>query len=143
MRKLLSAQSEAIGKAYAEVARLSAERERERFAKSASHLGLPPTFGPYLHNIAKADRGAYDALVAHLRGLNEQIGKGALFGEIGRGDGPPDGSAEARLNARAEEIRRANPKLSPQQAYAKACEADPALFREVRKEMRERKRQVA
>jgi hypothetical protein len=63
-----------------------------------------------------------------LKAANEAIAKGDLFSEMGRtGAGVTSGTA---VEAAAAEIRKADPNLTPEQAIAKAYEANPDLYDE-------------
>jgi hypothetical protein len=63
-----------------------------------------------------------------LKAANEQIEKSNLFTEFGRGGANTTVSANAE--SAAAEIRKADPTLTPEQALAKAYEANPDLLAE-------------
>lgn len=58
---------------------------------------------------------------------NVQIEKGGLFNEFGKST-PAEGTAAAEVEAKAQELTKADPKLTHEQAIAKVYEADPALY---------------
>ena len=51
-----------------------------------------------------------------------------LFREIGRSGADVDGSAEGKIRGIAQKFREDDPKLSKEQAYVKALEANPDLY---------------
>lgn len=130
---------EAIAKAQEERdARLS----KEFVAKAESDYGnlavKAEEFGPILKEASeKLSKEAYEALEGVLKASDEQIAKGKLFEEAGSAGGAPapDG-AYAEAQGKAEDIRKAEPKLTKEQAIAKAFEADPALQTRYLAEMR-------
>lgn len=63
-----------------------------------------------------------------LRAANEQIEKSNLFDTLGSGGAQTTVSASAE--AKASEIRKAHPDLTPEQALAKAYDENPALLAE-------------
>ena len=59
--------------------------------------------------------------------------------EIGKhGEDNSDGTAISELNAKADEIKKADTKLTQQQAFRKACETNPDVYRRYQKERRTR-----
>lgn len=63
-----------------------------------------------------------------LKAANAQITESNIFKSFGVGGA--DTTVSANVEAKAEEIRKANPDLTKEQAIAKAYEEDPALLRE-------------
>lgn len=118
--------------ADARVAKLEESREiGEYITKAQVFKDLPgftaADFGPVLRKVAHAvSPEEYSKLEGVLKGAAEAIRSGALFQEIGNA-GPADGSAEAQLAKSADELRKADPQLTVEQALAKAYRANPEL----------------
>lgn len=87
-------------------------------------------FGPVLMRVSTAvSKEDFDALEQVLKAADEGLVAGDLFKEQGRGGDAAtkaDG-ALAEVNKRAEEIRKADPKISLAKAQDMAITADPAL----------------
>lgn len=112
-----------------------AEREqrltKEFVAKAEGYKALvvkADEFGPVLKEAAeKLSKESFEAIETVLKAADEQIAKGDLFKEQGRSrEGQPDG-ALAEATKKADEIRKADPKLSPSQALDMALTADRGL----------------
>lgn len=149
VRKALEAQAEAIKKAdeRAERAEKAAEVERDQrvaaeFVGKAEELvtHLPTdsaTFGPVLRAASESlTAEQFTALETVLRGANEQLEASAMFSELG-GNGPAVAAtgADAKIAAKAEEIRKADMSLTPEQAMDRAYVENPGLVAERRAEM--------
>lgn len=133
IRKMVETSNLTAQAALEEVAKARAEREeRDSIAKAASFgIPAPETFGPLLMRIEKGLSDEDDAeLVAQtLAAFAKQADASPFFKAIGDAGG--DAAApDAVLTAKADEIRKANPTLSPQQAIAKALEENPRLYEE-------------
>lgn len=63
-----------------------------------------------------------------LKAANEQIAKSNLFSTMGNGGA--ETTISKSVEAKAEEIRKADPTLTREQAIAKAYEDDPSLFQQ-------------
>ena len=111
-----------------------AERARVFLAKAEAfkHLPnvVPAEFAPILSKIEKALKDdEWEKLAETLKAADAAIAEGDLFKEIGRGESPDAGGSNlAKLNAKAEELRKADPKLTSEQAFAKALKENPALY---------------
>jgi hypothetical protein len=110
------------------------DREIAKFAKRAEDMGLPATQGEVLR---KAVAGAKDpaAVEAIIKMLSDNIAlanEGGVFKEFGSAQGKT-GDALDQLNAKAEELRKKDPKLTSEQAFVKVY-ADPANAKLVREE---------
>lgn len=105
------------------VAKLEDERERETFIHKAAAYKLfakADDFGPVLRKIAKAlSAEEFKFLETRLAAVEKQLATGKLFAETGLA-GAEDGSPVEKLNALAVEIRKSDPKLTKEQAYAQA-----------------------
>lgn len=69
-----------------------------------------------------------------LKATNEQLKQSKLFGEVGRTANDNGESASAKIEAKAVEIRKANPKLSPSAARVEARKQLPDIARQERDE---------
>lgn len=105
---------------------------KEFVAKAESDYGnlslKAEEFGPVLKEASeKLSKEAFKALEGVLKASDEQIAKGELFKEAGSGGGTPAAdSAYAEAQRKAEDIRKADPELTKEQALAKAF-ADPEI----------------
>jgi hypothetical protein len=125
------------GELKTQVEKLQTERDVEVFGKKAVEIGQPVAFGETLRKLHAADSKSYDEVVKELTAKNTQIKKSVLFSEIGGGSGAAEGGkAIEKLNAKATEIRKSEPKLSQAKAFVKACEQEPELYREYKQEQR-------
>jgi hypothetical protein len=98
-------------------------------AEKLDHLSIKAEdFGPVLKSASeKLTKEEYEALEGVLKASNEQIEKGALFAEAGAGGIPVAADAMAELQQKAEEIKKADPKLSDHEALDKAMTDNPEL----------------
>lgn len=122
---------EAAKVAEQELAKARAEgEEREAIAKAKElGVGKPEELGPLLLRVAKGKTTEDDAkaLEGLIKALKEQTVAGALFRSFGSTEAV-DGDPETLLKAKADEIKKANPSLSFEQAYDKAMTENPALY---------------
>lgn len=106
--------------------------ESEFIAKAESEfpqLGDPKELGPELRRMSEAvSKEDFDSHLVRLTAANEQIAKGDLYREFGRGGEPPVGDTGAvdvaKLQKAAEEIRKADMSLSPYEAMHLAMTQD-------------------
>lgn len=131
MKKVEAPLPDHIVKALADVEALkksNADLQRDRdiaiFSKRASDIGLGEAHGELLMKAHAGDKAAVAKLEDAIKGLNEQIATGKLFSEFGTSAGGAV-DAVAEVTAKAEEIRKADPKLTIEKARAKVVE-DPA-----------------
>jgi len=117
---------------------------RDYIAKSQGYVNLAKSddeFGPVLKSIANAERdgalpeGTAAKLDEVLKAADEQVKAGDLFKEAGRAGHGGATDSEGKLKAAADELRKADPKLSQPQAIAKALENDGSLYDEYLKEV--------
>lgn len=103
----------------------------EFIAKAETYKNLPNTnpeeFGPVLRNLSKVE--GYDKLETVLVAANKALGESELFKAKGE-DGGIENGALAKLQAKADELRKSDPKLTREQAFAKAVEDNPDLYAE-------------
>lgn len=123
--------SPVVAKALAEndelkkrLAVLEADKELLSFRKRAVDIGFTEAQGEMLMKAHHGDADALKKLESAIKGLNEQIATGKVFEEFGTAHGA-DGNAYGEITAKAEEVRKTNPKLSIAKARAMVIE-DPA-----------------
>ena len=137
LQKAEDDRAEALRKAEEAEKLAKAERdlrvEREFIAKAEAEfpeLGSAADLGPRLKRMSESlSKEDYDAHLQQLAAANEQIAKGALFGELGRGGDPAHGSDSGELARKAEEIRKSDPSLSSYGAMERALRENPELQR--------------
>ena len=111
------------------------KKEMVDLAKKYDILGQKPEeLGPQLYELKKSNKAMYNTVIATLDNQVALIEKSPIFAEIGK-SGHAGGSynglhgAEAKADAKAQEIMKADPNMSYTEAIAKAWE-DPALAAE-------------
>ncbi len=115
---------------------------KEFVAKAAGFKNLPvkpEEFGPVMKSLAEKDPENYAKVEAALKAADEAAGKAGLLGEIGSSAAPAGGTAMAKLEGAAQELRKSDPNLSKEQAVAKALEQHPELYEDYIREFSERK----
>jgi hypothetical protein len=92
-------------------------------------LGATPTeLGGLMKSLSEKAPAEAKAIEKLLRAANNQIAKSALFGEIGAtGANTPTGAA---VDGMVAELRKADPKLSYEQAMSRVYEQNPDLYME-------------
>lgn len=107
------------------------KQEMTEIAKKYAVLGAKPEeLGEQLHNLKKSDPAMFDSCISMLDNQVSMIEKSGLFAEIGKSAGGTSVSgAEAKAQAKAAEIMKADPTMSYDSAIAKAWE-DPTLMAE-------------
>lgn len=125
---------DAIAKSEAFIAEQE-KKEQVELAKKYDILGQKPEeLGAQLYELKKSNEAMYNTVIATLDGQVALIEKSPLFAEIGK-SGNSTGSynglsgAEAKADAKAKEIMKADPNMSYTAAIAKAWE-DPELAAE-------------
>ena len=111
------------------------KKEQIEVAKKYDILGQKPEeLGPQLYELKKSDEAMYNTVIKTLDGQLALIEKSPMFAEIGK-SGHSGGSynglsgAEAKVEAKAQEIMKADPNMTHTAAIAKAWE-DPDLAAE-------------
>lgn len=136
-----SANELALETALAEVQELKKSLEMQEFtdiAKKYAILGKKEDeLAQTLYNLKKSDENTYNAFVGL---LDEQLAlteKSGIFGEIGKSVGAygTASSAEAKIEAKANEIQKADPTIDRVTAIAKAWEESPELMDEYDNEL--------
>lgn len=124
-------------KAQAEIAKAEREARLEReYVSKAESLPMltedKSDLGGLLRRLADAlpeeDVKKWDTI---LKAANEQIAKGSLFDTFGTGGQPT--TVSKSVEAQAQEIMKADPNLTFEQAQAKVYETNPALFAQAMK----------
>jgi hypothetical protein len=103
------------------IAALEDERELAGFAKRAGEIGLPETDAVVLQKAYRGDKASIDALLGYVKAAQTQAKKAGLFTEIGSA-GRGAATAFDEITAKAEELRKADKKLSKAQAFARVYE---------------------
>lgn len=111
-----------------ELAQTRLEKAQADFKKRAVDAGLTEADGETMRKAYGGDAEAQAQLTKRFAevtaGLKKQVETGALFKEFGH-TAPVAGTPMAEIQAKADELRKADPKLTKEQAFAKAYE-DPA-----------------
>lgn len=103
----------------ADLAKAKEKDEVADFAKRAEGVGMEPEFGATMRKAYTGDAAAQALLEKRFKALTAQVDAGELFKSFGNGSTEAAG-AEAEFMAKVEEVKKADPKLSDQQAYARA-----------------------
>lgn len=128
-----SAALEAVQKELAEFKKSVEMQEFVTMAKKYAPLGKKEDeLGKQLYNLKKSDEASYDAFVGVLDEHLALVEKSGLFAEIGKSAGgySTGGSVQDKIEAKAAEIRKADPSMNYTQSIAKAWEDNPELFAE-------------
>lgn len=104
---------------------LESKDELVTFQKRAVEIGLTEAQGELLQKAHKGDKDALKKLENCIKGLNEQISTGKIFDEFGTSQGGNADDPYAEITAKAEALRKAEPKLTIEKAKARVIE-DPA-----------------
>jgi hypothetical protein len=106
----------------------------ERAVAKAKKLGVkdPDAVGKAMVDVRKAAPDAALVIDAALEQAAALVAESAVLKSLGYSAGMNGGSAsddpEAELKAKAEDIRKAKPDLSYEEAYSEAVEANPAVY---------------
>lgn len=155
IQKILDAQTAALEKANSDNAQLKADLEKQKEEariekerrETAEFVTKAKTDIPNLAG-TDADKGAllqkmdrvldpetFEKVVSLLKAGDTAI-RSLLTMEHGTDIAVSSGSAYDQLVAKADELRKATPSLSKEQAFTKACEANTDLYATVRKEQK-------
>ena len=126
-----------------ELAEFKARVEKQEFvgiAKKYAVLGKnEEELGETLYNLNKSNKANYDAFVGILDEHLALVEKSGLFGEIGKSAGThTSGGSVDKIEAKAAELRKADPTLGYNASIAKAWETSPELLAEYDDEYRGR-----
>lgn len=111
------------------------QKEQVELAKKYDILGLKPEeIGKELYELKKSNEAAYNTVIKTLDGQLALIEKSPMFAEIGKSGHSGTSynglsGAEAKVEAKAQEIMKADPNMTHTAAIAKAWE-DPDLAAE-------------
>lgn len=86
------------------------------------------TFGPQLRQLELINADLHKSVVTALKAADAQLETAGIFKQAGRGGGDA-ASAEEQLTQKAAELRAANPELTPEQAFSKACHENNELLK--------------
>ena len=109
------------------LAALQSGNSLESMKKKAVEVGLPETDAELLQKAYAGDKDAIDKLLEKQKAMINQIKAAGLFKELGSqlgGNGNSDDPVE-QLKAKANELRKSQPGLTAEQAFAKVY-SDPA-----------------
>lgn len=120
--------------------RLAALEEKDQtvaFAKRAVELGLPEAQGETLRKALAGDKPSIEKVFTMLGSATKALEEGNLLKELGTslGGGAQSDDPIAQLTAKAEELRKSDPKLTREEAFAKVY-SDPANAELARAERR-------
>ena len=108
---------------------LEDEKQLVVYNKRAIEMGLPESDGAILMKAAKGDpaavKEAFEKMAKVGQALKAQAEAGGLFIEFGKGGSATTGDAYGELTAKADELRKTEKKLTPEQAFAKVYQ-DPS-----------------
>lgn len=111
------------------------KKEQIELAKKYDILGQKPEeLGPQLYELKKSDEAMYNTVIKTLDGQLALIEKSPLFAEIGKSGHSSSNynglhGAEAKADAKAQELMKADPNMTYDAAIAKAWE-DPQIAAE-------------
>lgn len=123
---------EAVQKELAEFKERVEKQEFVAKAKKYAALGKnEEELGETLYNLNKSNKANYDAFVGILDEHLALVEKSGLFGEIGKSAGNhTTGGSVDKIEAKAAELRKADPSLGYNASIAKAWETSPELLAE-------------
>ncbi|MCX8070292.1 MAG: hypothetical protein N2738_07290 [Thermodesulfovibrionales bacterium] len=116
-----------------------ATKTNEFIAKAKNEFGSlpgvqPETLGPVLKQLQETDPTALKSLEEVLKAANAVVQKSAAFAEFGSSGLGASGSAWAKIEKAAEDLRKVNPNLTKAQAIEKVGEINPDLLAEYENE---------
>jgi hypothetical protein len=116
------------------IAKMQREREEQEYiglAKGYENLSIaePENFGKALRRLAKGEPqdGDFDLVKRTLDAADEQAKTGELYAQKGHDQAVQTTDFDKAMDAKINEIRKAQPNLTREQAYAKALKEDPDL----------------
>lgn len=127
------ARAETLGEALATERNARVEKEMvEKAANEFAGLGDPVEVGAKLHKLHKLfadDKEGLDEQLQLMKTASERVLKSALLSEAGGAGGEIASDAWGAIEQKGEEIRKAHPDLSKEQAIDKAITQNPGLYR--------------
>ena len=137
-----------LRKAQDRITKMEDDKAREAFIRKAADLAgaLPGAtaddLGGILFKTAKAlTKDEQAKLEGVLKGANALV-KSAAFAELGSSIPGAEGDAYQQLVAKADVLRKADPKLTPERARAQVLKADPTLMAAINRAQDERLRKA-
>lgn len=123
--------TESLKQAGERLSKMELDARTSRFtALSACWFGDKAKHVKLLESLGEGSE-AYNDYVAQQNAIAEAMKQSKIFDEIGSDhSGSNEQTATAKLEAKAKEIKAAEPALTYEQAYAKACEQNPAIYNE-------------
>jgi hypothetical protein len=116
------------------IAKMQREREEQEYiglAKGYENLSIaePENFGKALRRLAKGEpqEGDFELVKRTLDAADEQAKAGELYAQKGHDQAVQTTDFDKAMDAKITEIRKAQPSLTREQAYAKALKEDPDL----------------
>ena len=142
LQKQLEVAQQELEDSRAEVEKIQRSRRREQFIKMAQGFkSLPGAGADDFAEILEASQAAltekqFRTLQTRLTSWDKVMEKSRVFEEIGRagGDLAALTGPEGRLHAIAKDLQAQNPKLSYEQAYARAMTENPDVYKQYRAE---------
>lgn len=117
-------------------------RKRGEIAKRVEplvNIGKADEIATLLHGIGKHDAKLAESVETMFKALNERIAKGKLFEEAGSGQSGVTSAMKA-ITAKAEELRKADPKLTIEKARMRVRAEHPELAKAESQEQEEQQR---
>ena len=112
------------------IQKLEDDSENARYLAIAKndfpHIGVHQETADLLKQTAKISDKAYESLTKSFAESNAALDENSIYKEIGSST-PSTGSAEAQIDKKAEEIKKAEPSISIEKARIKAREQNPEL----------------
>lgn len=137
-RKRMTGENDMLRK---RIAALEEDKRIGDFNKRAVTLGLAESDGKMLLKAHRGDPEALKWMEDQISALHKRVDAGEFYKEFGyRGD-DKGGTAHDALVAKAQELRKREPKLTAEQAYAKVYE-DPDNNELAKREQVERERKI-
>lgn len=140
---LMKAQQKSIDQANEALAKQAAEREQNAQIEKAKgytgHLSADASeVGAALYRLRKGQGTDEDvaSIEKALKGANEAARQADIFKSYGSATQPDTGSAEQQVIGKAQELRKTDPNLTEEQAYAKALRENPDLQQALYEEQR-------
>lgn len=125
---------ETISELKKSVAKFEAEAELQAMRKRAAEVGLPEAQADIILKASKGDQEAFGKVLELMKAATAQAKTSSLFDEFGSSRVAKEGSAAAEVAAKAEELRKSDPKMSPMVARSQVIKNNPDLYRRVRQE---------
>lgn len=123
--------ADAVTKSNEAVAKMAEERAQEQRIAKANQMidGVPGFTAEGVALILKSgDEATVKALEASIAAIKKSLADAKLFQPVGAGGAGVSTDTDTAIAKAAEEVRKANPNLTPQQAVDKALQNDPALY---------------